>query len=119
MGEGNTPRVLSYRTDRALLAALLTVAVVGVVDAAIAEEPDLVALFLIIVLLGLVLWARVGTRRRPLRVRADLWAWLQLRSDLSGEPVEAIADRALATYRLQLGEQADPATSRKSEDGPS
>ncbi|HVM40359.1 MAG TPA: hypothetical protein VM618_06235 [Acidimicrobiia bacterium] len=42
--------------------------------------------------------------RRPHRVdvRADLWAWLQARETLTGEPADTIAERAIAQYRTRL-----------------
>ena len=44
------------------------------------------------------------TNRRPHRVdlRVDLWRWLKAREELTGEPAEAIAERAVAQYRLRL-----------------
>ena len=35
-------------------------------------------------------------------VRADLWAWLRARSDLTGEPEDEIAQRAISQYRYRL-----------------
>lgn len=97
------------RTDLFLVLAVGLVALAGLFDAWVIEEPDLVALFAAV----LVLCAAVVIRslyRRGVRVRADLARWLQRRSDLTGEPVGQIADRALAAYRQQLGEDAGPGT---------
>lgn len=99
------------RTDRIMILAVVLVALTGLFDAWIIEEPETALLFVVLLILGLVLLARTVSKRRPLRVRADLAGWMQQRSDLTGEPVEQIADRALATYRLQLGEGVDPAES--------
>ncbi len=42
--------------------------------------------------------------RRPRRVvvRRDLWTWLHAREDLTGEPADSIAERAISQYRLRL-----------------
>ncbi|MBI2168267.1 MAG: hypothetical protein HYU28_02025 [Actinobacteria bacterium] len=44
------------------------------------------------------------TSRRPHRVdvRVDLWRWLRAREELTGEPADVIAERAIAQYRLRL-----------------
>ena len=44
------------------------------------------------------------TTRRPHRVdlRVDLWRWLKAREELTGEPADVIAERAVAQYRLRL-----------------
>lgn len=97
------------RTDRILILAVLLVALAGLFDAWVIEEPETAVLFGTVLILGLVLLARTMSKRRPLRVRADLGGWLQQQSDLTGEPVEQVADRALATYRLQLGEGPEAA----------
>ena len=99
--------VRASRTDRVLILAVVLVALTGLFDAWVIEEPETALLFGTALALALVLLARTLSKRRPLRVRADLAVWMQQRSDLTGEPVEQIADRALATYRLQLGEEAD------------
>ncbi|MFQ5948156.1 MAG: hypothetical protein ACE5KX_04795 [Acidimicrobiia bacterium] len=41
-------------------------------------------------------------RNRVVSVRADLGNWLSARSDLTGESIEHIAERALSLYRLRL-----------------
>lgn len=58
-------------------------------------------LFLIgeVFVLYLVLAAR---RPRRVAVRQDLWRWLSAREDLTGEPADVIAERAIAQYRLRL-----------------
>lgn len=42
--------------------------------------------------------------RRPRRVtvRRDLWMWLAARQELTGEPADHIAERAIASYRARL-----------------
>jgi hypothetical protein len=41
-------------------------------------------------------------RRQRVPVRDDLWAWLEARQELTGEPADSIAERALAQYRARL-----------------
>jgi Flp pilus assembly protein TadB len=87
---------------RAVMAAALLVALVGVVDALRGGEPDLAVLF---VLLGTALtWlvAEASTRRPLVGVRADLARWIDERSALTGEPAERIVDRAVADHRARL-----------------
>lgn len=93
---------MSRRAERVLVLTIAGVALIGLVDAAVVREPDLLALFACIVVLC-TLWLLSVTRsRRLLSTRADLVAWLQRRADVTGEPLERIADRALATYRHQV-----------------
>lgn len=41
-------------------------------------------------------------RRQRVPVRDDLWAWLEARQELTGEPADSIAERALSQYRARL-----------------
>ncbi len=44
-------------------------------------------------------------RRRPIvTLRGDLFRWLRRRSSLTGEPLPALTDRAVATYRHALAD---------------
>jgi hypothetical protein len=52
--------------------------------------------FLVYLLLS---WRRRGN---TIQVRGDLWSWLSARSDITGEPAEHIAERAISQYRLRL-----------------
>ncbi len=93
------------RTDRVLLVAVGLLALAGLFDAWVIGEPDLVVLSTALLGFCAVLLVRTLSSRRPVRVRADLARWLSQRSDITGEPAERIADRALASYRVQLGEE--------------
>lgn len=97
---------MAIRLHRVLLLAGLVVAAVGVLDAVTAAEADLVALFVAVIAIDLALLAGTVTSRRAVPVRADLFRWLQHRADLTGDSPARIAGRALATYRLQLGERS-------------
>jgi hypothetical protein len=82
--------------------AIAVVGAVGVLDAVIGEVWDLVVLFGIVVAIALALLVSMNWRRRPVMLRADHARWLIQRSQLTGEAVEHIADRAIATYRDAL-----------------
>jgi Flp pilus assembly protein TadB len=103
------------RSARVLLLAIVVIAGIGVIDAGVTSEPDLVALFIAVAVISLVLLARSLSSRRNLSVRSDLAAWIQLRADLTGEAPGHVADRAIAHYRLALGEphnEAEASTTR-------
>lgn len=83
------------------LAVALTIATVGGVDAARLQRWDTASAFALLALVLLGLLARVRSRRPPVPVRGDLVQWLRQRSAVTGEPVDVLADRALAAYRDQ------------------
>jgi membrane protein implicated in regulation of membrane protease activity len=87
-----------------LLAVALVITAVGGVDAARAQRWDTVTVFCLLALVLLALLSRVRGRRPSVPVRGDLVRWLRERSAVTGEPVEMLADRALATYREQYGD---------------
>jgi hypothetical protein len=95
------------RVDLAILCTILLVALVGALDAAIAVEPDLMALMVIVAALAVGLLVRNASGRRTMTVRADLARWVRRREALTGESPDALVDRALAVYRVQLGEATD------------
>lgn len=51
-----------------------------------------------------LLYLAIVSRRggRDISVRQDLWEWLEAREELTGEPAEATAHRAIAQYRARL-----------------
>ena len=92
------PTVLTW----ALVAAVIVVAGVGAVDTARSSQGDLFACFVALGLIGVVLAVRLVVGRPTITLRADLVRWLAARSQLSGEPLARVADRAVATYRASL-----------------
>ncbi|QLY28577.1 hypothetical protein [Nocardia huaxiensis] len=86
---------------RALLLAMVTAAVVGLIDAATAHTWDLIAVFAMITVLGLAALVR-RRGRATLTLRRDLAGWIALRAADGGEPVGRVADRAVAAYRSGL-----------------
>ncbi len=94
------------------------VAAVGLVDAIVSGEGDFVAVFGAMVLLLTALLVRTQTSRVRITLRSDLVAWLRRRSASSGEPMDAIADRAVAAYRAQFVSDRDlPSYSRHTSEG--
>ena len=89
---------------RVLLVAALVVAAVGALDAGIGREWELVGLFGVVALLVLVLLLRTRGHRRQTTLRADLAAALADRSLRTGEPLDQLTDRAVATYLGALSE---------------
>ena len=90
-------------TNKLLVTGKGLVLIVGAVDAAIGGEWDLFALFAIALLLDLVLVFRLESRRPAIPIRRDLVTWLERRAAISGEPLTAVTDRAIATFNEQYG----------------
>lgn len=88
------------------LLAIGLVGLVGVIDATRDRSWDTGGLFAAVVVLALVLVARSSVHRPLVPLRADLVRWLRTRSEITGEPFDRVADRAVSTYRRQLGEAA-------------
>jgi hypothetical protein len=85
-------------------ALAMVVAAVGLLDAVFTDEHDFVVLFAALALLGSVQVATALWAPAPVGLRRDVARWLRERSRLTGEPLGHIADRAVSTYRLALGE---------------
>jgi hypothetical protein len=89
--------------NRVLLTAALVALGVGLADAAIGGQWDLFAV-MAVAAAGLVVVVSRATWGRPaVPLRSDLTAWLRERSQSTGEPMGAIADRAVARYRGDYG----------------
>jgi len=94
--------VVPNLSNKLILAAASAIAVVGLVDAAVAAAWDLVVLIGMILGLHVVLWIQLSWGRPAVPLRADLVRWLGDRAVAGGEPVERVADRAVAAYRVGL-----------------
>lgn len=88
--------------NRLILLLSTVVAIVGAVDALIGGEHDLVVVFVLAAVLQLVLLLRLQFGRPAVPLRRDLVAWLRQRSAEQGEPLEALADRCVASARAEL-----------------
>lgn len=88
--------------NKAAMAVLLVVTLVGAADAAIGQVWDQVAVFALAAGVELTLLAGMLTSRPPVPLRGDLVSWLRERSAATGEPLELIADRCIAAARADL-----------------
>lgn len=89
-------------TLRANIGAMALVTTIGTIDAVVSARWDLAVLFLIALLLVLPLATGLSRGRRLVLVREDLARWLVRRSATTGEPLGAVADRAVAQHRDAL-----------------
>ncbi|MFQ5555041.1 MAG: hypothetical protein ACE5GC_06695 [Acidimicrobiia bacterium] len=96
------------RFTRIIVLGLVVVLLVGIVDAAIGGEWDLLGILAIALVLSLVLASRLESRRPLVPIRRDLFAWLEDRAAVSGEPVTVVADRAIASFTERYGHAMSP-----------
>lgn len=94
-------------TTKLLVVSGMVVALVGAIDSAIGGEWDLFVLFMAVLGIATVLGLRLESRRPAIPIRRDLVAWLRDRSSISGEPMSAVADRAISTYADRYGVVAE------------
>jgi hypothetical protein len=87
---------------RTPLAVAASMCLIGAIDAALDSAWDQVALFLGAASMVALALLRQQPHRRAMTLRSDLFAWLLERSRLTGEPVEVMADRAVAAHRAGL-----------------
>jgi len=88
--------------QRALHLTVVVVALIGVLDASIGANWDLVVVFAIVAVLAAYGAARSTSRRPTVPIRSDLVAWMGARATSGGERVEDVADRAVALYRAGI-----------------
>jgi hypothetical protein len=88
--------------NRYLLLLALVVSGVGSAGAVVVQQWDLLTIFAMLNLLLVILAIRATGLRAPLPVRTDLVAWLRQRAATHGESLDAVADRAIASYRDRL-----------------
>lgn len=89
-------------TNSVIVGLAVIIAGVGIVDAAIGGQPDLVVVFVLLAILLATLFASLHRRRPAIPIRADLVRWLRDRSAVAGEDIEVLADRCIASYRAEL-----------------
>ena len=85
--------------NRVLTLVVLALAGIATAHAIVRSHWDAAATLLLLdaALIALVM-ANLGSRR-PVQLRLDLVRWLEQRSARLGEPVESLADQAVASYR--------------------
>jgi hypothetical protein len=84
------------------LSAAVVVAAAGAADAAVGSVWDQFAILVLVIVMLAMALATMMTNRPSVPIRADLVRWLRTRSAVEGEPVESLADRAIASYREHL-----------------
>lgn len=89
------------RNVLALVVALLVTSV-GMVDAAIGGQVDLVVVLAVAAALQAVALVGLWAGPRPVHLRADLAAWAERHAVATGEPAERIVARCVAAYRAGL-----------------
>ncbi|HEX9260171.1 MAG TPA: hypothetical protein VF855_11585 [Acidimicrobiales bacterium] len=89
-----------------VLAAATLVAVTGMVVAWLQSDSDLFVVFAIAAALDGLLWLQRASRRPGVPLRRDLARWVYERSSLTGERPTDLLDRAVASYRDDLGDTA-------------
>jgi hypothetical protein len=63
----------------------------------------MIAIFFVIgEVFAIYLALSTGRRGKDVAIRKDLWEWLEAREELTGEPAETVAHRAIAQYRARL-----------------
>lgn len=89
------------RTTLVLILALLVTSV-GLFEAAIGRNGDLLAVLAVAVGLQLALLAGARTGRRAVDLRADLATWIDDHALSTGEPAHRLLDRCVAAYQAEL-----------------
>ena len=112
-GEARETGNVSKRTTRpspSVLAAafLIVLGAVGSIDSMVGDHWDLLVLFALVLLVGIVVLVLSFGPRRQVSLRADLFSTLQARSLRTGEPLDQLLDRSVATYLDALDESRPP-----------
>jgi hypothetical protein len=89
-------------TARTLVLAAASVATVGTIAACIEGNLDLAVVFVVLVALHVGLLYALSGPRRLLTVRLDLARWVEHRAATTGESVDHVLDRCVASYRAGM-----------------
>jgi len=96
-------------SNRGLLLVSLTICLVGLADAFISQEWDLLVIFVLTTFVQAAIWFRQWSNRVPVDLRADLARQIEVRAERSGEPFAAVLDRSVAWSEHRLyGDDASP-----------
>ncbi|MFQ5966359.1 MAG: hypothetical protein ACE5MI_01970 [Acidimicrobiia bacterium] len=98
------------RLSRGLLLAAVAVTLIAAIDSALSGNWDVVAVLGLALILQVTVLARLSERRPAIALRADLVRWIESRAGVTGEPMDQIADRAVAVYRAGLLSVEEPDT---------
>lgn len=86
-------------SSRILLPAAAITIGVGILDAGVSREWDLLALFVLAEVLLVMRWALQRVHRVEVTLRPDLAHWIEDRAERTGEPFDDVLDRSVATFR--------------------
>jgi hypothetical protein len=75
---------------------------IAAIDAVLGRNWDIVVVGVLALALQAAVLIRFSAHRPAVPLRADLVRWLQDRAAVTGEPLEQMADRAVAFYRAEL-----------------
>lgn len=89
-------------SSRGLLLISLIICGVGLLDALIGEEWDLLVVIGLTTFVQLLIWFREWSSRVPVLLRSDLAHQIEVQAERSGEPFEAVLDRAVSWYDHRL-----------------
>lgn len=89
-------------SNRGLLLISLTICGVGVADAFIGAEWDLLVVLTLTLVVQGAIWFRQWSSRVPVLLRADLARQIEIRAERSGEPFDAVLDRSVAWSQHRL-----------------
>lgn len=84
---------------RLMLLLALVCSAVGLVDAGIGRQWDLLVIFALTTALLAGIWLRQRVHRVSISLRPDLAHWIEHRAEAAGEPFDDVLDRAVATFR--------------------
>lgn len=90
-------------TAKLLVTANVVVLGIGVIDAVLSAEWDLLVILALGLVISLALLVRLESRRPAIPIRRDLVVWLEDRAFIAGESLSAVADRAIATFADRYG----------------
>ena len=86
----------------------IIVAAVGLLDALVRRNLDLVALFALILALQIGMLLSSSTNRTTVTIRPDLARWARERSQRTGEPVDDVIDRSVPLLQHRLYQSSPP-----------
>jgi hypothetical protein len=89
-------------------AFLILLGGVGAIDSMVGDHWDLLVLFALVLIVGIVVLVMSFGPRRQVSLRADLFSTLQARALRTGEPLDQLLDRSVATYLDALDESRPP-----------
>lgn len=93
---------MSSISSRGLLLISLIICGVGLLDALIGAEWDLLVVIGLSTFAQLAIWFRQWSSRVPVLLRADLVHQIEVQAERSGEPFDTVLDRAVSWYQHRL-----------------